>query len=359
MVNNLIGLVQHNSIDCLAIIGLAKNAGKTVTLNTLIREASEAGLRLAVASYGRDGEDIDIITLKEKPRIFIPPGTYFVTAEKLFRKSRIQAGIVADTTYDTVLGKVMIYRANGNKNIAAMNIKCEGEIELAGINRSSRMSHIQKLLPGDVDLFLIDGALDRRSSAIPSLTRGVILATGAVVGNTVDLIIQRTMDEVERITLPQCRDERISQTAGKILESGKSGLIRHREIISLTDRSFGNSIVPDHYSLEAGDFVVYGGALINSAVEEILYEHKALDCTLIVRDGTRIFISRRYTNLLKKNKIRLCVLEPIQLFAITVNPYSPYDFRVDSDLLVETLKNSLRETGFSIPVFDVLAKDYP
>ena len=63
-------------------------------------------------------------------------------------------------------------------------------------------------------------------------------------------------------------------------------------------------------------------------------------------------------NLLKKKDIALRVYEPIKLIAVTVNPYSPYGFRIDSDLLVETLKGSLQDAGIRIPVFDVLSKDY-
>lgn len=50
----------------------------------------------------------------------------------------------------------------------------------------------------------------------------------------------------------------------------------------------------------------------------------------------------------------LRVYDPITIIAVTVNPYSPYGFRVDSGLLVETMKGSLREAGIEIPVFDVL-----
>ncbi len=346
--NNLLKLIHENSISCLAIIGLAKNAGKTVALNTLIREAVKADVKLAIVSYGRDGEDIDVITLKEKPLIFIPPNTYFITAEKLYEKSGIQGSIIKDTELDTLLGKINIYKSGA----------AGGNVELAGVNRGSRMKQIKELLPEDTELFLIDGALDRRSSAIPSLSHGMVLATGAVVGNTVDLIVQRTMDEVERITLPSCFNGKILLTAGIILANNQSGLIRNGEIISLSENTFGKSIVPSRYQIESGDTLVYSGAFTDSAAEELVYNYKALDCTIIVRDGTRVFVGRRNRNILRKNKITLCVFEPIKLIAITANPYSPYDFRVGSDLLVEALKESLKAAGIKIPVFDVLSKEY-
>jgi len=246
------------------------------------------------------------------------------------------------------MGKVNIYRSGA----------LGGNVELAGVNIGSGMKHIKELLSGDIDLFLIDGALDRRSSAVPILSQGMILATGAVVGNSIDLIVQRTMDEVERVTLPPCPDIKILRKAGVILANMQSGLIRHGEIISLIENTFGKSIVPSRYQLEAGDSLVYSGALTDSAAEELIYNHKASDCFVIVRDATRVFVSRRNRNLLGKNRIKICVYEPVRLVAITANPYSPYDFRVDSDLLVAVLKESLKEAGFKIPVFDVLSKDY-
>ena len=346
--NNLLELARENGVSCLAIIGLAKNSGKTVTLNTIIKEAAEGDVKLAVASYGRDGEDVDVLTLEEKPRIFMPPGTSFVTAEKLFEKSWIEAEIVADTGLDTPLGRVKIYRSGGRG----------GSIELAGVNRASRMAMIRDLLPDDIELFLIDGAINRRSSAIPSLAQGLVLATGAVVGNTVDLIVQRTMDEIERITSPPCSGRAVSLMAGEILNTRKSGLIREGKIVPLSNGVFGSVSESDRFRVRTGDFLVLDGALTDSFAEFLILEHEAGHCTIIVRDGTRVFLNSRNMKLLKKRSISLRVYKPIMLIAVTVNPSSPYGSGVYPDLLVETMKGSLRDAGMGTPVFDVLSKEY-
>ena len=306
-------------------------------------------MKLAIASYGRDGEDIDVITLKKKPRIFIPPDTYFVTAESLFEKSRLHAEIVKDTGWDTLLGKVKIYKSGA----------IGGNVELAGVNRGSRMVNIKELIPGDTELFLIDGALDRRSSAIPSLYHGMVLATGAVVGNTIDLIVERTMDEVDRLTLPSCNDRAVKLMTGKILDRNESGLIRDDKTISFKNSAFFGYPKEDSIRVQAGDIMVLQGALTDTFAETLLHGYKGGNCIIIVRDGTRVFLNNRNINLLKKKNIALRVYEPIKLIAVTVNPYSPYGFRVDSAILVESLKGSLREAGIEIPVFDVLSKDYP
>ena len=346
--NSLLELVRESGVNCLAIIGLAKNCGKTVTLNTIIREAAKADVKFAVASYGRDGENIDVLTLKEKPRIFIPPETCFVTAEKLFEKSRIEAEIVADAGLDTPLGRVKIYRS-GERG---------GSVELAGVNRGSGMVMVRDLLPDDIELFLIDGAMDRRSSAIPSLAQGMVLATGAVIGNTVDLIVQRTMDEVERITSLPCNDREVRLMAREILNTGESGLIRDGKITALGSGVFGSLSERNCLRIRAGDFLVLDGALTDSFAESLILEHEAGHCTVIVRDGTRVFLNSRNMKLLKQRSISLRVYEPITLIAVTVNPHSPYGSGVHPGLLVETMKGSLRDAGMETPVFDVLSKDY-
>ena len=52
-----------------SLVGLSKNAGKTVTLNRLIRAAAGLGIPLGLLSTGRDGEPVDAVTELPKPRI--------------------------------------------------------------------------------------------------------------------------------------------------------------------------------------------------------------------------------------------------------------------------------------------------
>lgn len=346
--SSLLRLILDSGVNSLAIVGLAKNAGKTVTLNTLIGEASALELVLAVSSYGRDGEDIDVITLKKKPQIFIPPETYFVTTDKLFKKSNLQAPIIIDTGLDTLLGRVKIYKSG----ITA------GPIELAGVNRFSMMMRIKYLLPDDIELFLIDGALDRFSSAMPSVVQAMVMVTGAVVGNSVEKIVQRTMDKVLLFTLPDCTADFQRNKITEILKSGKSGLIRNNVINFFNFSISGVNSVSGSNLVKMGDVLVLNGALTDKLVEPFILTNKVTDFKIIVRDSTRIFVNPRNLNILKKNNISIQVFNPVKLIAITVNPYSPYGFWIDSDFLVETLKGELIKAGILVPVFDVMAKNY-
>ena len=70
----------------LALVGLAKNTGKTVALTTLLRELEIAGRRVGVTSVGRDGEEHDVIDARiEKPRVRLPGGSLVATTDSLLR----------------------------------------------------------------------------------------------------------------------------------------------------------------------------------------------------------------------------------------------------------------------------------
>lgn len=63
-----------------ALVGLAKNAGKTECLNHVLRMLASKGTRTAVTSIGVDGESTDAVSATRKPEITLFEGTVFVTS---------------------------------------------------------------------------------------------------------------------------------------------------------------------------------------------------------------------------------------------------------------------------------------
>src|SRR6185312_10086846 len=59
----------------LALVGLAKNTGKTVALAAILAEHAAAGRSVGVTSIGRDGERHDVIDSRiEKPSVQLQEG---------------------------------------------------------------------------------------------------------------------------------------------------------------------------------------------------------------------------------------------------------------------------------------------
>ena len=70
------------SVRRLALVGLAKNSGKTVTLTALLRELETEGRLIGVTSVGRDGEERDVIDARiEKPRVRLRAGSLVATTD--------------------------------------------------------------------------------------------------------------------------------------------------------------------------------------------------------------------------------------------------------------------------------------
>ena len=112
----------------LALVGLAKNTGKTVALTALLGELQQQGLTAGVTSVGRDGEEHDVIDARiEKPRVALPAGSLLATTDELLRASGLPYELLSATESRTPLGRVLVVRLQG-----------AGTVEVAGPRPPSR-----------------------------------------------------------------------------------------------------------------------------------------------------------------------------------------------------------------------------
>ncbi len=274
---DLFGGIRQAGCRTVAVAGLAKNTGKTVTLNTIIREAHRAGDRLLLASFGRDGEYRDALTEHRKPRIVVPPGALYATVEEFAGPSG-QRETVALTDIRTTVGPVRLYRA-GDKPVTA---------ELLGLNRVSRLRNLKELAEGGFDRFLIDGALDRRAAAVPDLADGTVLATGAALGSDEQDVVRRTAAAVRRLTLPSRKeasgriDDRVFPEHGALERAG--------DVVPAPRISWISGELPAEVpNLREGDAVWIPGALTDGMAGSLLKLPPSCRFSLIIRDGTPAF----------------------------------------------------------------------
>lgn len=348
MAGQLNKLIINNDYKAIAIVGLAKNAGKTVTFNTLVAELTEEKVALGLVSYGRDGEKIDLVTNKEKPRIFIPPRTLFVTAEKVMENCPFQYEKFLGTGLDTVLGEVNIYRSG----------EWGGEVELVGINTALGLKKIKSLIKTEVDLIIVDGAFDRRSSAAPLLTDGVILATGAVLGNTIESVVDRTCHEVKKMFVPSIPDPVLHRKALAIAGRGKGGIIEENGNISMFETPLSFQL-PKNICRDIDSPIsslVLSGALVDSFLMQYCdcFKGRLRGSSIIIMDGTKNFLSAQGYRILRENHMQIFTLNPIKIIALTANPFNPEGSGFESHLFVLALRKQIR----GIPVFDVKSKEY-
>lgn len=324
-----------------SIVGTAKNAGKTVTLNEIIAQSADKGIPIALISTGRDGERRDVLTETAKPPVFVRKGTIITTVENAIKPEFAGIEIYSVTDYNTPMGRVVIGR-----------VVEDGYVEISGPYSSRTIKGMcEDMLAFGAELVLIDGSLDRRASAAPFVSDGTILATGASLARSQELVIDKTLHIINTYSIPRVDRGEIRDLAEAIMEEGKTGLINEDLSITYVDTltSLRSGSMIAEALTEKTRFVVLSGSATTDTLKDILQNARG-ELDILVRDGTRVFIPQRELHLLQKMGLRLKVLDSINIIAVTVNPYSPEGYYFDSLAFLKNMRSAIPH----IPVFDVM-----
>ncbi len=341
----------------LALVGLAKNTGKTVALTALLNEHARAGRTVGVTSVGRDGEQFDVIDARiAKPLIELPAGSIVASTDGLLRASGIPRELLAETGVRTPLGEVLIARLRG-----------PGAVEVAGPSGAAEVRRISDaMLSFGAQQVLIDGAIDRRAASSPAVADGLLMSTGAVLSDDIEQVVELTARAVELVRLP-------GLSAGEAIEAQIRELARGRELgagLLIGESPASTAPLPARFALTAEppviqDFLGAGVAprwlLLAGAVPEAFLDgllgfvrRSRAPLTVIVSDPTRVFLSRRSVAFYTRAGLGIETLQQIDLRALTVNPQAPGSHSFDSG----RLRNLLAEAIPSLEIFDVMHPSY-
>ncbi len=328
-----------------SIVGTSKNAGKTVTLNEIISQAYEKGIKLGLISTGRDGERKDVLTQTEKPPIYVCRGTILTTVESAIKGEHAGIEIFRVTDYNTPMGRVVLGRAAE-----------DGYVEISGPHSSMTIKEMCFEMQGlGAELVLIDGSLDRRASAAPYVSDGTVLAAGAALARSVNGVVEKTMHLINTYSVPVVEDEYARDIAYNAIDMGKTAVVAHDGSITyldtITSLQSGN-IISEHLKEDTACIVLSGSATAGT-IREILLNRKS-SVKIIVKDSTRIFIPASDFCILQKMGMELRVVESINIIAVTVNPYSPEGYYFEPSEFLDTMRNAVPQ----IPVFDVVQGEY-
>ncbi len=323
---SILELILGGGYKSVAVVGMAKNTGKTTTLNHMIKEAAASGggqVMLGLITAGRDGEKTDILTNLPKPVIVAPTGALFATAEQVLPRCEARLELVEDTAYITQLGRVSIYR-----------VEEAGAVELVGPDTAGQLRHIiRRMRDLGAALVLADGAFDRRASASPAIVEAAILATGAALSPDMATTIAWTSMVARLLQLRRPADRRLEAAARKVIAERRVAVIdtEYRTRYLDVGTALGNAdkvtrAVAATRTIEGAECLAL--ACGRSVTGEILtaLTSKAADgrkVELVVGDGTRLFVEPEEWRRFTAAGGRVTVLNPIRLLAVTVNPYSP------------------------------------
>jgi hypothetical protein len=325
----------------LALVGLAKNTGKTETLAAILREHAAADTQVGVTSIGRDGEEHDVIDARiDKPRVQLQRGSLVATTGALLRSSGIEHERLVQTGVRTPLGEVVLARLSE-----------AGAIEVAGPNAAADLRAVSDaMLELGAEQVLIDGAIDRRAASSPAVADGLVMATGAILSEDIEAVVTATSDAVDLARLPLA-------DRGKC-ESGEAGggdrvTLERRLALTAEPAEIAAMLREQPH---ANTFFV-DGALSERFLEGLLAartERAGRELRIVAGDPTKVFLSRRGPRWYARQGISIEVLQTIELKAITVNPLAPQSHRFDSQTLRELIGSAVTD----VPILDVLDASY-
>ncbi|MDD4324267.1 MAG: hypothetical protein PHR37_05500, partial [Eubacteriales bacterium] len=307
--SELIALGGLDKLRSLAIIGLSKNAGKTTSLNHLIRAWTEEEKErpLALTSVGRDGESEDIVSGICKPRVYLPKGHLLATSVASLRKCDALLDIRELSGIRSAVGEIVIGRTLS-----------DGFVELAGPSLASELKLCETLLRAEEPdcLFIVDGALSRRSPAGGGVTEAVVLAVSYGQSASAATLLERAKHAVKLLTLPA-----VEAVDGETISSAISEDDNLRALTLEEDSVQPRVLTAESLLGEAGrirDFyrvsdrlLFLRGAVTEVLIAEILKLANTEQLQLVVEDGSRLFIGRNSMKRLETSGIELKVLHPL------------------------------------------------
>lgn len=340
----------ENRHRIISVIGMSKNSGKTVTLNHIIEQISSAGQRLGLTSIGRDGETVDLVTQTDKPRVYVYEDSVVATAEQLFNLAEAKLEILKVTDHITPMGKIVIARAME-----------DGYVQIGGPASNIGIRQVaQEMLDLGADYILVDGALDRASTASPLISDSCVLATGAAVNRYMQTTVKKTVHLSELFKI-----KKVSGISKEILEAYFEQSDPEQDCIgpAILDLEGNLKYVKNiKTALGAGAdiaiaadedtrFIFIRGALVAKTIRDFVQstEHYK-NIKWVIWDATRIFIDPMDWKNFARIGVQISVVREVNLLAITVNPSSPAGHSYDSKSFIEALKCQIPE----IPVLNVL-----
>ena len=326
-----------------AVVGMAKNCGKTVTLGAILDGLAARGIPVGVASAGRDGEDVDAVTMQPKPPIRLPAGALFATAERLAAKTRTPIERVGVTRHSSALGRLVVYRT-----------LAPGTVEVGGGNNAAAAREAVALMRElGASFVALDGAAGRRFSCAPSLVEATVLATGAAAAETMPKVVRRTAVAARVLMTPAWSSEAAARVLRDSLSRADVVLVRRDGSLTrlrvpsvlLRAHEVAGMVTQDH------DAIVIGGALAGGLLRALLRRHRATRLTVVVRDATKILAEPGDIERFRSAGGRLAVIHPIKLVAVTTNPAAPDGRLFDPEGFVDGTALAV----VPVPVFDVVA----
>ncbi len=323
-----------------SIIGMAKNVGKTTTLNFLLKKLY-GKKKIGLTSIGRDGELLDVVTFLPKPRIYIECGTIVATTTLCLQQSDFTKQVLESTGITTPLGEVVVVKALS-----------DGYVDLAGPSIIKDMKKIITILKRyEVDFILIDGALSRKGFASSEICDHTILCTGFSYSNQINHILQDTLHVVSLFQL-KIIDDHLNDRFKHLIKTSNISLIykngKDKQLPFKTILNKGKLLI--HELTKDVRYLIISGALTDEFLNLLLKNRKlSSPLTIVVKHPMKCIYQSSLNEVLLKTNIDIKVLSQTKLLCVTINPMSREGLMYDEEAFIKALKQKI-----DVPIFNVM-----
>lgn len=272
-----------------AVVGLAKNCGKTTVINHLLERLDGP---VGLASLGLDGERTDHLTGLPKPRVLPPAGSLVLTGERL----AACGPVVLRTGIASAVGEIVVTAAGGDRPAVVSGPARLGELDRA-------VAVLRRL---GVRTVLLEGALGRLGPAAPGRAGAVIVAAGAAAARDpaeLDLALRLALDALALPTADLPAAESIRHAAG-----------HERELVGRLAAAAGP--------------VEIAGALTGPLLEGLI--RTGARPSLIVPDATHVLASPHQIARARRSGVEIAVRRSLAIVAVTASPFHP-DHRIEPE----------------------------
>ncbi|HNW35190.1 MAG TPA: hypothetical protein PKM25_09685 [Candidatus Ozemobacteraceae bacterium] len=311
---SLCGLSEGFSL--LTFIGVGQGSGKTTALQAFLN--AHAGGAAGVTSVGVDGAAQNGAAERSRAALTIPRGTIVATASGCIAHGDITHEILSDTGIHTPLGEVMLVMAHSG-----------GWIELAGPSVVSDLVRVCGLLvhSGARRVF-VDGAQGRLSLASPTGGGAAVFTVRHESTRSVEACAGDACRILEQLLLPSAPERALEQIRRNrnLPEMPKMLVIDEEPEKSVTYKS---TAIHSGFFDSIGDATVgiwVRGAVTNEFADRLLGGSPAArngrwaGLSLIIEDGTRLFLDERRQDRLRSAGIGLRVEQTVPVIGVAVNP---------------------------------------
>lgn len=323
--------------EVIAVVGVAKNCGKTTTLNALTAAAAAAGKRIGLVSMGIDGERSDVLLGTEKPPIPARAGDLVATSRAAIEASTARVEYVESLGFSTPLGEAFIAHVLEPGAIVLGGMRHREDIRLA----------VQRLRAVGAHQIWIDGAYGRIAAAQPGLADAIVVASGAIAGPDAEHVAAATCALIDRLVLPRIEVQWQVELVDAAIEADVAavgGLHRPPQLLG-GSALVALDVLQARWDDDTSAVAIPG--LVSDSVLRGLQTAVTAGATLLIPDPTCLQAESRAIRSFRRHwDIR--ARRAAELLAIAYNPQSVVGPGVPMTAVVEILRRSYPKT----PVFN-------